>query len=81
MVETAGSRSVMSALRWVKLPTYNNAPPCANGCLTSAKARGVGVWRLVIIGWPAGCFCPPCRKGMSAAWESALEPEAVELAA
>lgn len=59
----------MTALTWRKLKTFSGAPPCDGGCKTDAKARGIGIYRMEILGWPCGFWCRRCQKQMQKAWD------------
>lgn len=62
----------MSAITWKQLPSFHDAPLCEGACRTLKDTRSIGVWRLEILGWPAGCWCAACRRQMSRAWNSAV---------
>lgn len=68
----------MSALRIEPLKKRAEYQFCVNGC-QGVNGTRAAKFRVTMVGYSVGLFCPACSKELRAIWDGALDTE--ELAA
>lgn len=69
----------VGALSISKVATSDTSGPA---CCPVEKCYGMALWRLTILGYPAGHLCGKCANAALKMWAELLEPEQeMELAA